>query len=197
MRGRRLLPALVALALAVGAAAQEPPAQEPGARSGPPFLLLDQERLLTDSRPGQTLLAEEEAARDALRAEARDIDRRFEEEEQSLTERRATLPSEEFRRLADAFDERVIQARSEQDRRSDALVREFEGRRRQFYAEIGPILVGLLSRYDAYAILDEAMVLLADQSLNVTDAVIAEIDARYEAEAAIPDAEPAPEAEGE
>jgi Skp family chaperone for outer membrane proteins len=174
----RRAPILAAFALAAALAPAPAAAQE-----GAPFLLLNQERILTGSRTGQALLAEEEAARDALRAEAREIDRSFEEEERRLTELRAEIPPEEFRELADAFDDRVVEARREQDQRSNNLVIEFEQRRRQFYNEVGPILVALLSRYGARAIFDESSVLLADQSLNITDAVIAEIDARAEAEA--------------
>jgi Skp family chaperone for outer membrane proteins len=148
------------------------------AQEGAPFLIINQERILTGSRTGQALLAQEEEARDALRAEARAIDRRFEEEERYLTELRAELPPEEFRAIADEFDERVVEARRQQDARSTALVLEFDQRRRQFYADVAPILVRLLSRYGAHAILDESSVLLADQSLNITDAVIAEIDAQ-------------------
>ncbi len=58
------------------------------------------------------------------------------------------------------------------------LAQEFDQRRRQFYAQVAPILVMLMDRYGAKAIFDENSVLLADQSLNITDAVIAEIDAR-------------------
>jgi Skp family chaperone for outer membrane proteins len=174
----RRAPILAAFALAAALAPAPAAAQE-----GAPFLLLNQERILTGSRTGQALLAEEEAARDALRAEAREIDRSFEEEERRLTELRAEIAPEEFRELADAFDDRVVEARREQDQRSNNLVIEFEQRRRQFYNEVGPILVALLSRYGARAIFDESSVLLADQSLNITDAVIAEIDARAEAEA--------------
>lgn len=163
---------VLALSLAPGAAAQDEA----------PFLLLNQERLLTDSESGQALLAEERQARDALRAEAGEIERAFEEEERRLAGMRAEMEPEAFRELADAFDIRVNEARREQDERSDALVAEFDRRRRQFYAEIAPVLVTLLSRYGAHAIFDESSVLLADQSLNITDAVIAEIDAGAQAE---------------
>jgi Skp family chaperone for outer membrane proteins len=170
---RRLLTAALGAALALAS----PPA---AAQQGAPFLLLNQERLLTGSRTGQALLGDEEAERDALRAEAREIDRRFEEEERRLTELRPTVDPEAFREIADEFDARVIEARREQEARSANLVFEFEQRRRQFFAEAAPILVTLLSRYGAHAILDESSVLLADQSLNITDLVIAEIDARAE-----------------
>lgn len=169
MAGQRTIFAAIAALLVATAV----PAQDSA-----PFLLLNQERLLTDSEVGQALLAEERAARDALRAEARDIEQRFEREERELTARRLEMEPEAFRDLADAFDARVVEARQLQEERSDALVAEFDRRRRQFYAEIAPVLVELLSRYGARAIFDEASVLIADQSLNITGAVIAEIDAR-------------------
>ena len=154
-----------------------------------PFLIINQERLLTGSKTGQEILAEEERQRDTLRSEARALDASFEAEERRLTEQRPTLPPEEFRKLSDAFDARVVEARRQQDERAGALAQEFDQRRRAFYARVAPILVMLMDRYQAKAIFDETSVLLADQSLNITEAVIAEIDARA-AEAA-PEAAPA------
>ena len=134
------------------------------------------------------LLAEEEARREALRTEAREIDRRFEEDERRLTELRDTTPPEEFRALADAFDQRVVQARREQDERSNALVMEFDRRRRQFYGDVAPLLVDILSRYGAHAIFNESTVLLADQSLNITDAVITITDRQQQLSGTLQDA---------
>ncbi|HMQ91759.1 MAG TPA: OmpH family outer membrane protein [Amaricoccus sp.] len=167
---------LLALALAQGPIAVECRAQtEPAAASS--FLLVNQERLLTGSLRGQALLAEEEAERDKLRAEARSIDAAFEAEEQKLTESRAELDPAEFRKLADDFDQRVVAARRDQDARSAALASEFDLRRRQFYASVAPILVEVMARHEAKAIFDENSVLLAAQELNITEEVIAEIDA--------------------
>lgn len=142
----------------------------------PPFLYLSEERILTASRAGAALLEQEAAARDALRAEARQIEAAFEDEERQLTDQRATMPPEEFRKLADAFDGRVVEARRQQDERAAQLAQEFDQKRRQFYADVGPVLVKLMERLGAVAILDEKSVLLADQSINITDQVIAEID---------------------
>lgn len=163
----------------VSAAAQEVPRE---------FLFINQERLLTDSGPGRALLAEEEAARDELLAEARGIDAAFEAEERDLTQRRGELSPEEFRALADDFDSRVVVARREQDERSAALAQRFDQRRRQFYASVAPILVAVMEKYSAHAIFDEASVLLADQSINITTEVIGEIDARMAAEVPAGDA---------
>lgn len=112
-------------------------------------------------------------------AEARSIDAAFEAEERELTEKRKTLPPAEFAELAEDFDARVVAARQRQDERSDALAQELERARRQFFAEVAPLLVQFMDRHGASAIFDENSVLLADQRLNITDAVIEEIDAAY------------------
>lgn len=147
------------------------------AQTAPPFLIINQEQILTGSAAGKALLAEEEQQRDAMRTEARSLDAAFEQEERQLTEQRPTLDAAEFRKLSDAFDAKVVKARRDQDSRSAALAQEFDQRRRQFYARVAPVLVTLMDRYGARAILDDNSVLVADQSLNITSAVIAEIDA--------------------
>ncbi len=173
------LPALaLTLALAASPAAWAQDSTPPMPRPDSPFLLINQERILTDSTTGKALLAEENRQRDALRAEARALDSSFETEERKLTEQRPTMAPEEFRKLSDAFDERVVKARRDQDARANALAEEFDQRRRQFYGRVAPVLVKLMDRYGARAIFDENTVLLADQSLNITGAVIAELDAQ-------------------
>jgi Skp family chaperone for outer membrane proteins len=154
------------------------PSATPAPAGALPFLFINQEQLLTGSKSGQAILADEDRQRDALRGESRALDASFEEEESRLTEQRPKLPSEEFRKLSDAFDTRVVKARRDQDERANALAEQFDQRRRQFYAQVAPILVMLMDRYGAKAIFDENSVLLADQALNITQAVVAEIDAR-------------------
>lgn len=190
---RRLRCGLILAGLAV-AGALGPASAQVAAPSG--FLVLNQERILTGSQAGQRLLADEQAARDALRAEARAIDAAFEEEESRLNDVRPTTDAASFRALADDFDARVVQARRDQDARSSALAQRFDRRRRQFYAAVAPVLVALMARYGAQAIFDESSVLLADQALDITDAVIAEIDAApAPADAGAEDGPESPDAE--
>jgi Skp family chaperone for outer membrane proteins len=186
MAARLAAAALLLLALAAPGSPQE--------ATRPAFVYLDQERILTGSERGRALLAEEEAARERLRAEARAIETAFEAEERALTERRAEVTPEAFRALADDFDARVVAARREQDERAAALALEFDQRRRAFYADVAPILVRVMESMGALAILDETIVLLADQTLDVTDEVIAWIDrAALTPPAGADDAGPAPE----
>lgn len=170
---------LGACLLVLPAAAQSP---------RPPFLYLNQERVLTGSERGRALLADEEAARDGLRAEARRIEAAFEAEERRLTDQRATLDPAEFRARSNDFDARVVKARADQDARAAALAQEFDQTRRRFYADVAPILVGVMERAGALAIFDETTVLIADQSLNITDEVIAAIDGARAPASFVPEA---------
>jgi Skp family chaperone for outer membrane proteins len=172
-RCARLAGLVLGLILAVGAAT--PPAAQPLATSS--ILVVNRERLLSGSRRGQALLAAEEAALDRMRAEARAIEAAFEAEERELTAKRQTLAPDAFRALADEFDGRVVVARREQDNRSAALAQEFDAGRRRFYAAVAPVLVQLMERRGAQAILDENSVLLASQEIDITEAAIAAIDA--------------------
>lgn len=181
-RGRLIGLALVAALLASAASAQE--------RIASPFLFVNQERILTGSKTGQKLLADEEAARDALRRDARTIDAAFEAEEQQLNALRKTMSAQDFRARADDFDARVVKAREDQDARSTALAQDLDQRRRQFYATVAPILVTVMDRYHAHAIFDENSVLLADETLNITSDIIAEVDAPAGQGVAVPPAAP-------
>jgi Skp family chaperone for outer membrane proteins len=178
---RRLVPSL-ALMSCLSLWAPAASAQEAGVRDVP-FLFINQERILVDSKAGQAILASEEERRNRLVAEARAIDAAFEAEERALTEKRKSLPPAEFHQLAEDFDKRVVAARQRQDERSDALAQDLERARRQFFAEVAPILVQFMDGFGAVAIFDENTVLLADQRLNITDEVIAEIDGRAEQKA--------------
>lgn len=192
MGGRTRVNLRAALAAVGFAVLLAGPAAAQARRAAPAFLVINQEQILTGSQRGSALLAEEDAARETLRSEARAIDAAFESEEEQLTTLRATLPPAEFRPKAEDFDKRVVAARREQDTKSATLAQEFDGRRRQFYALVAPILVRLMEEKGAVAILDESSVLLADQGVVVTDDVIAEIDAAFQAGGAAP----APDASG-
>ncbi|MEM9779328.1 MAG: OmpH family outer membrane protein [Pseudomonadota bacterium] len=150
-------------------------------RTDLPFLVLEQDRLLAESELGQAIRAENEAAADSLRREGQQLDRQFEEEERQLTEQRATLSPEEFRVLADAFDEKVVATRAAQEERAAALTREADARQRDFFRRVGPILLGILEETGASAVIEQRALLVTKQDLNITREVIKRLDAAYRA----------------
>lgn len=166
---------------------EPPPAAPP-----PAFLVLEQERLLTDSAYGREVLAQNREEADALRAEGQSLDRQFEAEERSLTEQRPSLTPEEFRALADAFDAKVVATRREQEEKGVALGQRAEQRRRDFFRRVAPILLEILEASGAAAVVEQRTLLIAKQDLNITDQVIKRLDELYRAEQEGGDA-PAPE----
>ncbi|MEM1428418.1 MAG: OmpH family outer membrane protein [Pseudomonadota bacterium] len=179
---------LLALALAGPAPAQTqdaPPGfaapeggtlEFPLARPRTPLLTLDQERVFTDSRFGRRVAAELNAASEELARQNRLIEAELTAEERALTERRAALPPDEFRALADAFDEKVVGFRRAQDRKARAFQRRDEAERQVFLRAALPVLADLVAELGAVAILDDRAVLFAAQSIDVTDRAIARID---------------------
>lgn len=152
------------------------PAQDrPVLRSN--VLVIDQERLFSETVFGLNLSEQLESASVALAEENRAIEQMLTEEERALTEQRPTMSPELFREAADAFDARVSELRDQQDRKARVIAERSEAERRAFLDAALPVLGALMADYGAYAILDRRQVFLSDDRINVTDEAIALIDA--------------------
>lgn len=192
------------LAGAVGlAAALFHPAQAP-AQSGfeigrpqgevqTPILTLDTDRLLNDSAAGRAVdrdLAEKSAA---LAAENRRIEAELTEEEKDLSVRRPSLTSEQFRAEAAAFDEKVTTIREEQDAKLRDLQARSEAARRSILLAANPVLASILRDTGAVAILEKGNLIVALQTIDITDTAIERLDAAMDDPAGVI---PGPETEG-
>ncbi len=140
-------------------------------------VVVDQERLFSETVFGLRLSKELEAASIALAEENRRIEQMLINEERALTEQRPTMAPEAFREAADAFDARVTEVRTAQDRKARIIVERRDVERRAFLDAALPVLGGLMAEYGAYVILDQRQVFLSDDRVNVTDEAIALIDA--------------------
>ncbi|MFV0359126.1 MAG: OmpH family outer membrane protein, partial [Tropicimonas sp.] len=85
----------------------------PAANAILPVLTLDQDALFLNSQWGQRVQADIEQQGREIAAENDRLEKQFAEEERELTQLRATLPPDEFRKRADAFDTRVVEVRRE------------------------------------------------------------------------------------
>lgn len=148
------------------------------------FLVIDQERLFSDSAYGLQILSEVQKATEVLVAENRGIESDLIAEEKALTDQRPSLSAEEFRELADEFDDNVQRIRAEQDAKSDNIGARLDLSRRQFFQAIVPILAELLRESKALAILDKRTVLISVNLIDVTDTAIDAINRQLPAEAA-------------
>ncbi|NKX46001.1 OmpH family outer membrane protein [Roseicyclus persicicus] len=141
------------------------------------IVVLNQERLLSQSLYGQRIQREVEAAGAALAAENRRIEAQLTEEELTLTERRGTMTAEAFRPLAEEFDTRVEGIRAAQEAKSRALQAQAEAAQARFFELAFPVLIEILRARGASVVLDNRMVLLSAEGTDITDLAIARVDA--------------------
>ncbi|MBZ0129887.1 MAG: OmpH family outer membrane protein [Rhodobacteraceae bacterium] len=161
------------LALAAGVAdqatAQSIPAQQ--------IYTLDQDRLFGSSAFGMRVLHEIEQRSAAIAQESRQIEAELRDEEQALTDQRASLPAAEFRSLADAFDARVEALRQAQAQKSFDLNAWTEAEQKRFFEAAFPILVTMAEELGALAIFDQRSAIIASDQVDLTDRAIARINA--------------------
>ncbi|WP_299983405.1 OmpH family outer membrane protein [uncultured Ruegeria sp.] len=140
-------------------------------------LTVSSERLFANSRFGQRIFREIEAESALLADENELIVAQLSKEERDLTEKRAELSADEFRPLAEAFDEKVQSHRDGQRAKLDALARRGEEARNQFFEMAQPVLIELLREYGASVVIERANVVLSSGASDITEAAIARIDA--------------------
>ena len=178
MRPLRRLLAIAGVAAALAAApagAQELPLGTPASA----ILTVDQDRLFNASAWGRRVAAETEADAQALAAENRRLEAELTAEEQALTDERATLSAEEFRAAADAFDAKAVEIRRTQDAKERDLLRSREAERQRFYNTALPVMGRMMQDRGASVILDRRSVFLSAEALDITDELIARIDAEF------------------
>lgn len=141
------------------------------------MLTLDQERLFNGSRVAERVAAETERRTAELTAENRRIEEQLVAEELALTEQRPSLPADEFRALADAFDAKVQIIRAEQDAKARELQRLQDEERQNFLRRITPVLAEIVRERGALVVLDRRSVLLSADAIDITDEAIERINA--------------------
>ncbi|MFM2389052.1 MAG: hypothetical protein RLZZ437_607 [Pseudomonadota bacterium] len=154
-----------------------PDAAGPNVTAMTPILVFDQQRLFAESRFGLAALARRKANEDALIAENLRIEQGLEAEERELTTRRATLPSAEFRALADAFDIKVEGVRAAQRAKYDAIIGEFENDQRAFFGAAVPVIRTLMREAGALVVVDKNAIFMSLERIDVTDMAIQRLNA--------------------
>ncbi|MYF87969.1 MAG: OmpH family outer membrane protein [Boseongicola sp. SB0676_bin_33] len=145
-----------------------------------PIVVIDRERLLNETRQGALLLAKLDQEAQDLAAENSRILDELTAEERELTDRRAELPPEEFRDLANAFDARVQKLRAETDEKERLLSRAAEEARLRFSLDV---ISDIARARGAFVVLDHRDVVLFADAVNITDEAIRQINQMADEEA--------------
>lgn len=167
-----------------------------------PVLMIDRNRLFSESAFGRAAEARFQAESQALIAENLRLEQALEAEERDLTDQRATLEPEAFQALAQEFDTKTEAIRAAQDAKSRAITAQRETDRQRFLQAAVPVLGELMGDAGAVAIFDKEMVILSLRGVDITDEAIERIDAalgdgsNLPPVGGTPEAPPAPETGG-
>ena len=167
-----------------------------------PVLMIDRNRLFSESAFGRAAEARFQAESQALIAENLRLEQALEAEERDLTDQRATLEPEAFQTLAQEFDTKTEAIRAAQDAKSRAITAQRETDRQRFLQAAVPVLGELMGDAGAVAIFDKEMVILSLRGVDITDEAIERIDAalgdgsNLPPVGGTPEAPPAPETGG-
>ncbi len=145
-------------------------------RESLPVASLNSDRLFSESLAGKAILDASRQKSTALSEENRRIEAELEQEERDLTKKRKTLPAEEFRILADAFDVKVEAIRSTQNGKATALAQELDAARREFSNRVRPVLQELMGDRGIIFVLNEQAIALAVSSGDITDQALQRVD---------------------
>ncbi len=140
-------------------------------------LVIDFETLFELSLFGQRVLAEQEARTAILRAENRQVAAELAEEEQSLTDARDSMPADEFRLLADAFDARAEEIRAQRNEKEQEIIRFIQDERERFVSEVSPIVTRIMSERGAGIVIERRFAFASRSSLDVTQRALQLSDA--------------------
>ncbi|MHA6262042.1 OmpH/Skp family outer membrane protein [Arenibacterium sp. CAU 1754] len=141
------------------------------------ILTISSDRLFSGSDYGRRVAAEIEADGAILSAENRKIEAELTAEEHELTTKREQMGPDEFRALADAFDEKVQEIRRTQDTKARTLSQRGEEARVAFYQAARPVLAALMREAGAGVILERSSVFLSANATDITDIAISRINA--------------------
>ena len=170
---------LIALLAFFAGLGGEARAQSSGASLGTvisPILTIDSERLFVESDFGKRIASEIEAELAVLAAENRSIEAELTAEEKSLTEQRPSMSPDDFRAVADAFDERVQIIRREQLNKELEITKREEKSRLAFLQAAQPILAELMRQSEAAVILERNSIFISANSIDITDRAIARLN---------------------
>lgn len=152
-----------------------------------PILTIDSERLFVESAFGQRIASEIEADLAVLAAENRSIEAELTDEEKKLTKQRPDMTPQDFRAVADAFDERVQVLRREQLNKELEITKRRDQARRSFLSAARPVLGELMRTSHAAVILERQSIFISANSIDITDRAIEQLNAT------LGDGTPAPE----
>ena len=133
---------------------------------------IDLSKMLKSTIFGKHIISENNKYRSELQKENDTLEAELLVEEKLLSELRKSLPTDEFRKKAIEFDEKVSTIRSDQARKEQILNEKIRKEESEFFKAIYPVLFQIVSEQGGTVLLDQRNVVLFDSSVDITPSAI-------------------------
>lgn len=140
-------------------------------------LTINSNEFYAQSAYGQHVAQDIQARSAVLAAENSRIEAELKSEEQDLAKRRKATDPGVFRTLAEAFDKKVQNTRTVQEKKSAEITSAEQAAQREFQKVALPVLEDIMTETGAAVILEQSNVLLSATSVDVTDLAISRLNA--------------------
>lgn len=140
--------------------------------------VVDVRKLVEQSAAGKSIQAVLKTKRDALQKEANTFEKKMREEEQALIKSSKEGKAEDFNAKKKAFEENFVKTRQSILKRTTDLDNQRKAALRKLQEHIGEVTADLADEKKIKMVIDRELVVIVDQSLDMTDAALKALDAR-------------------
>ncbi len=152
----------------------------PGAaRADVKIAVIDLQRILTESKAGQGLQkqldGQQKAYQDEVAAQEKSLQAT---QDQLAKEPDSAKSSSEFIQKKADFEKKVVDARQTMQKKREALEKTAQGAINDLRGQAGQVINEIAEREKYSLVLNRGTVLVADKSLDITDAVLKQLDAK-------------------
>lgn len=143
---------------------------------GTPVLIVDMQRIKSDTSAGRDMLAKQTEIRRRIQAGLAERRERLRDEEKRLAEEREKLEPEAFREQVRAFEQQVFANREFSERESRRLQLILSRASALLKERATAVLAGIMREREAEVLLDSTQIILSVNSLDITDEAILRLD---------------------
>jgi outer membrane protein len=143
-----------------------------------PIGVVDMSRVMSQSNPAKELKKQIDARAKSIQANVKSQRNTFASQQQDILKQKPTLSQEEFASKAKAFDEKIAKASKTADENAMAFEKSVRVATNELEKRIGNIVAEIANKKGFLVVLSREGTVLADKSLDITDEVIEQTNAK-------------------
>ena len=143
-----------------------------------PIGVVDMSRVMNESNPAKELKKQIDTRAKSIQSNVKSQRNSFALQQQEILKQKSSLSQQEFANKAKAFDEKIAKASKTADENAMAFEKSVRTATNELEKRIGNIVAEIANKKGFLVVLSREGTVLADKSLDITDEVIAQTNAK-------------------